>query len=157
MNGIFFLHGLDSSGNGTKGRFFAEHFPEVERPDFEGTLLERIEQLEKLCAGYDKLIFVGSSFGGLMGTCFAIEQPERVHRLVLLAPALNFAGYEPPNNHINVENFIVIGSKDVVTPPTLVIPKVEETFANPQIREVDDDHFLHQTFAGLDWPSLLGF
>ena len=37
-NTTYFLHGLDSSGSGTKGRFFALNFPHVVCPDFAGPL-----------------------------------------------------------------------------------------------------------------------
>ena len=83
-----FLHGLDSSGRGTKGTYFSTRYPDIERPDFDGTLQQWMTQLYKLL-GEDTFIAVGSSFGGLMGTVLAVEKPDSVHRLILLAPALN--------------------------------------------------------------------
>ena len=157
MNGVMFLHGLDSSGNGTKGQFFAKNFPDLVRPDFSGSFSERMAALKKLSSGYDSLIFVGSSYGGLMATCYALNMPNRITRLILLAPALNFEAYETPSVPIEVETLIVIGQNDTVTPPHLVIPKARKTFLTPQILEVDDDHFLHKTFEKLDWPALLKF
>jgi len=56
----FFLHGLDSSGKGTKGQWFAKHFPKMHIPDFQGDLATRLSALEKLCSGYNDLILVGS-------------------------------------------------------------------------------------------------
>ena len=150
-----FLHGLDSSGFGTKGRFFAEHFPEMLRPDFEGTLAERLLIARQLIAGVNELILVGSSFGGLMGACLAQEQPETIKRLIMLAPALNFEGYRPPARMITCQSLLVIGSEDTVTPPSAVIPAAKKTFANLEINLVDDDHLLHNTYQELDWPNLL--
>jgi pimeloyl-ACP methyl ester carboxylesterase len=72
-----FLHGLDSSSRGTKGRFFTENFPDIIAPDFTGSLQDRMRALETICRGLDRLTLIGSSFGGLMATCFAIAQPEQ--------------------------------------------------------------------------------
>ena len=150
-----FLHGLDSSGSGTKGTYFAGHFPDMLRPDFNGTLGERMNQLYALLGQADDLIAVGSSFGGLMGACLAIEQPERVRRLILLAPALNFHEFRIPNKKIAVETIVVIGADDAVTPPSIVVPAAEATFANLQLSIVADDHLLHNTYRSLDWDHLL--
>jgi pimeloyl-ACP methyl ester carboxylesterase len=150
-----FLHGLDSSGFGTKGQYFAEHFPEMLRPDFEGTLEERLSQARQLVAGLSELIIVGSSFGGLMGACLAQEQPETIKRLIMLAPALNVESYKPPARMITCMSILVIGSDDTVTPASVVIPAARKTFAHLEINLVDDDHLLHNTFRELDWQTLL--
>jgi alpha-beta hydrolase superfamily lysophospholipase len=150
-----FLHGLDSSGMGTKGRFFSKYHVDVERPDFDGTLGQRLDTLRQHVSGQDQLILVGSSFGGLMAACLASEMPERIKRLVLLAPALNFHEYRPPEEKIPPETLLVIGKNDVVTPPGLVIPAAEASFSNLQISLVDDDHLLHNSFVHLDWARLL--
>ncbi|BDD88102.1 alpha/beta hydrolase [Desulfofustis limnaeus] len=152
-----FLHGLDSSGFGTKGRFFAERFPDMLRPDFDGSLSERLERLNRIVADEGALIIVGSSFGGLMATCLAKDQPERCKRLILLAPALNFKEYRPPPGKLAMETLLVIGRHDTVTPPSLVIPAAEATFANLETQVVEDDHLLHHTFQDLDWQHLLRF
>ena len=91
-----FLHGLDSSILGTKAQWFQRHFPRVRLQNYTGDLAERLAQLEAQVAGLDRLMLVGSSFGGLMAACFALRSPERCRRLVLLAPALNFADFHPP-------------------------------------------------------------
>jgi pimeloyl-ACP methyl ester carboxylesterase len=154
MNKLF-LHGLDSSGSGTKGRFFSEFAPDMLRPDFNGTLDERMEQLRAIVSDMQDLVIVGSSFGGLMGACLAQEQPETFRRLIMLAPALNFIDYRLPEQKIDRETILIIGRNDTVTPPDLVIPAARGTFANPQIQLFDDDHLLHRTFRGLDWTHLL--
>jgi pimeloyl-ACP methyl ester carboxylesterase len=151
-----FLHGLDSSGSGTKGRYFSEHFPDMLRPDFEGTLSERMAQLNRVVHGKDELVLVGSSFGGLMAACQAQQHPGNCKRIIMLAPALNFHEHRPPEIKLDVESILVIGSSDVVTPPDLVLPAAKATFANLRISVVDDDHLLHETFQYLDWPALLG-
>lgn len=155
MNNIYFLHGLDSSGNGTKGRFFREQFPHVQRPDFKGELRQRLNQLEQLCAGQSELVFIGSSFGGLMATCFAIAHPDRTARLILLAPALNYDNFIPPARKIAAPTLLMIGSNDTVTPADKVLPLAEASFAELEVRLEDDDHMLHTSFAALDWHQLL--
>lgn len=155
-NKTYFLHGLDSSGSGTKGRFFARNYPrQVIRPDFTGPLSARLEQLAKLCMNQESLHFIGSSFGGLMATCYAIGHPEKVTRLILLAPALNFADYEPPAQLLQIPTLLVIGQHDTITPAAAVIPLAKATFIDLKIDIVDDDHLLHATFDRLKWQHLL--
>jgi pimeloyl-ACP methyl ester carboxylesterase len=154
-NNIYFLHGLDSSGSGTKGRYFAINFPQVIRPDFAGSLPARLRQLTAICIDQQQLLFIGSSFGGLMATCYAIKHPEKVARLILLAPALNFTGYRPPAHPLQVPTVLIIGQGDTVTPVNVVTPLARATFADLAIDIVDDDHLLHATFDRLNWKHLL--
>ncbi|MGD9947369.1 MAG: alpha/beta fold hydrolase [Desulfobulbus sp.] len=149
-----FLHGLDSSIEGTKARWFRHHFPQVQMRNYEGDLSQRLSQLEEQVAGMEKLILVGSSFGGLMATCFAIRFPEWCRRLVLLAPALNYE-YQPPKEKVNVPTLLVMGRHDTVCPPDLVLPQAEATFSTLEVRLEDDDHMLHTSFPALDWSTLL--
>jgi len=151
-----FLHGLDSSSKGTKGIFFSTHFPKVIRPDFNGDLDNRLLQLEKICAEKNDITFIGTSFGGLMATCFALKFPLRMARLILLAPALNFKDYQVPEVMLTTETLLVIGKYDTVTPPDLVVPLAEKTFSNIKIVIEDDDHMLHNCFKLLDWNNLIG-
>ncbi|MDD2465334.1 MAG: alpha/beta fold hydrolase [Desulfobulbus sp.] len=150
-----FLHGLDSSIQGTKARWFRLHFPQVQMQNYAGELSQRLTQLEQQVAGMENLILVGSSFGGLMATCFAIRHPEQCRRLVLLAPALNFAEYRPPTEKIIVPTLLVMGRHDTVCPPDLVQPQAEATFSILEVRLEDDDHMLHTSFPAFDWSTLL--
>lgn len=154
-NECYFLHGLDSSSQATKGRWFHEHFPNMIIPDFVGTLEQRLTQLEKLCGNANELLFVGSSFGGLMATVYAAHHPLACRRLILLAPALNFEGYVPPEKPIQVPTLLVIGKHDTVTPPDSVVPLAQRSFTNIEITVEDDDHMLHKAFPAMDWPLLL--
>ncbi len=153
---IYFLHGLDSSGSGTKGRFFARNFPDVFCPDFTGPLTERLRRLEELCRNRQQIILIGSSYGGLMATCYAISKPPgKVAGLILLAPALNYEDYRPPSHPLQIPTLLVIGKHDAVTPPAAVIPLAQGTFTNLEIRLEEDDHMLHNTFQHLNWLKLL--
>ncbi len=155
MKSTYFLHGLESSGNGTKGQFFRQNFPSIQRPDFSGSLAERLKQLKDLCENDNNLRFIGSSFGGLMATCFAVQFPERVNRLILLAPALNYGDFSPPTMQLDIQTLLIIGKNDDVTPIEPVIPLAEKTFTNLTTIVKDDDHMLHRTFKALDWQKLL--
>jgi predicted esterase len=150
-----FLHGLDSSGRGTKGRYFTENFPGIIAPDFSGSLQERLQALETICMDMKQLVMIGSSFGGLMATCFAIAHPERVPKLILLAPALNFPEFSPPASPLHNPALLIIGDHDTVTPPNLVLPAARATFKNLEIRSCDDDHLLRTAFLAVDWRKLL--
>ncbi len=151
-----FLHGLDSSSQGTKGLFFTTHFPHVVKPDFSGDLEERLLRLEKICTQKNNLTFIGSSFGGLMATRFAIKYRQRVNQLILLAPALNYEDYSVPEVMLTIPTILIIGQHDTMTPPDLVIPLAEKTFSNLEISIKDDDHMLHNSFKQLDWKMLIG-
>jgi pimeloyl-ACP methyl ester carboxylesterase len=151
----YFLHGLESTSRGTKGRWFAEHFPAMRMRDYHGDLAERLDQLTEQVDGVDDLVLVGSSFGALMATCFAVRHPQRCRRLVLLAPALNYAGYRPPGEAVDVDTVVVVGESDTVCPAAQVLPLARRTFTRLEVMVVADDHLLHRTFPRLDWTSLL--
>jgi pimeloyl-ACP methyl ester carboxylesterase len=150
-----FLHGQDSSSRGTKGRYFTENFPGIIAPDFTGSLKERLWALETICMNVKQLVMIGSSFGGLMATSFAIAHPDRVQKLILLAPALNFHEFSPPAFPLQTPALLIIGRDDTVTPPDLVIPAAQATFKNLEIRSCDDDHLLRTAFFAVDWQRLL--
>ncbi|PIE56057.1 MAG: alpha/beta hydrolase [Desulfobulbus propionicus] len=150
-----FLHGLDSSIHGTKGSWFTRHFPLVAMWNYQGSLAERLTQLEKQVNGARQLILVGSSFGGLMAACYAVRHPRQCRRLILLAPALNFSKYQPPEKPLTMETLMIIGKNDTVCPPELVLPLARATFSNLQVQIEDDDHLLQQVFPQLPWAELL--
>ncbi len=153
---ILFLHGLESSSQGTKARFFADNFPQVVSPDFSGDLEERLQQLEEICSTENDLNLIGSSFGGLMAARFALKYPERIARLTLLAPALNYGNYCAPKVMLPIPTIIIMGKNDTVTPADKVIPLAEKTFSNLKVQIEDDDHMLHNSFKQIDWEKLLG-
>ena len=151
-----FIHGLESSSQGSKGRWFAEHFPDVLVPDFPGSLQERMTRLNSILQGREDIILVGSSFGGLMATIHALENQDRVKRVILFAPALNFPEFERyMDRETSVPALLYIGSHDEVCPPAVVIPAAQQVYSDLTIHLSDDDHLLKKTFRFLDWHKLL--
>jgi pimeloyl-ACP methyl ester carboxylesterase len=151
-----FIHGLESSSQGTKGAFFRERYPDMFIEDFSGTFAERMRMLESLLAEKDHLVLVGSSYGGLMAAAYACLHEERVHRLVLLAPALHLEPYRSAlNKKLSVPAAIFHGVHDEVVPLDAVRTVAQGLFANHTFTVLNDDHSLHLTFALLDWNTLL--
>ena len=152
----FFLHGLESSSRGAKARFLQERFADMVIPDFSGSLPARMAALNNFLAGRKNLMLVGSSFGGLMATIYAMANEADIDQLILLAPALNFPDFsEYPIKSIDVETWMFIGSDDTVTPIKAVLPLARKIFKNLIFEEVADDHFLAHTFRQFDWQRLL--
>jgi pimeloyl-ACP methyl ester carboxylesterase len=151
-----FLHGLESSSMGTKGRWFRARYPEMLIPDFSGSLAERMKDLGNLLTERSELVLVGSSFGGLMAALYTIGNPADVSRIILLAPAFNFPEFEKCRQQsTTVPAVLYTGDHDAVCPPDLVIPAAAEVFSDLTVHRVDDDHLLHHTFSRIDWSSLL--
>jgi predicted esterase YcpF (UPF0227 family) len=151
-----FLHGLESSSRGAKARYLQENFADTLVPDFTGSLSERMTALTDILAGHTDILLVGSSFGGLMATIYAMGHEDHIGRLVLLAPALNFPDFSDyPIKRIGVETWMFIGSDDTVTPAKDVVPQARQIFSNLNYEEVVDDHMLARTFRQFDWQRLL--
>jgi pimeloyl-ACP methyl ester carboxylesterase len=151
-----FIHGLESSSQGTKGVFFRERYPGMIIDDFSGSFDARMKALEGLISGRDDLILVGSSYGGLMAAVYACLHEERVRGLVLLAPALNLEPYRPyRDKKLHIPVTVVHGLQDTVVPLAPVREIVERVFVRCTFHAVEDDHSLHATFPTLDWDTLL--
>ena len=151
-----FIHGLESTNQGTKSVFFREHFPDMIIPNFPGSLEERMTKLEGILAGKEEIKIVGSSFGGLMATIYAMENGPRVATLILLAPAINLLeSSNYPQDEITVPTRIYHGKEDEEIPLTAMEKVARRVFKNLSLHAVDDDHYLHETFKTLDWDVLL--
>jgi len=151
-----FLHGLESSSRGAKARFLQEKFPDMLIPDLQGSLAARMATLATILKDQKDLILVGSSFGGLMATIYAMTNEADINRIVLLAPALNFPDLlHYPKIRVAVPTWMFIGSDDTVTPAKLVVPLARGIFKDLHYKEVADDHMLAGTFRHFDWQGLL--
>jgi pimeloyl-ACP methyl ester carboxylesterase len=152
-----FLHGLESSSQGTKASWFRQNFPEMIIPDFTGTLEERMARLSSLMIHDTDLVLIGSSFGGLMATIYTQQHEDRIKKVVLLAPALNFHEFENrARRKINVPAYLFIGQEDTVCPPDIVIPAAKKIFTDLSICLSNDNHMLRNTFFQIDWIAMLG-
>jgi pimeloyl-ACP methyl ester carboxylesterase len=153
-----FIHGLESSSQGTKGRFFRARFPDMIMEDYSGLFHHRMEQLAAFLAGKIDLILVGSSFGGLMAASYASLHEEYVKKLILLAPALHLDAYEPyAHKKLLMPVDIFHGSRDEVVPLAAVRKIAKQVYANCAFTVLEDDHSLHDTFPLLDWDNLLQY
>ncbi len=90
-----------------------------------------------------------------MAVIYGLRQPEQIDQLILMAPALNYEQYQPPHEKSQIPTLLIIGQNDTITPADIVIPLVQSTFIKLEIRVVDDDHMLNNTFHKLDWESIL--
>lgn len=151
-----FIHGLESSARGTKGLYFKKHFPEMIVEDYGGTLDERMAHLNEVLRDRNNILMVGSSYGGLMAVIFACNHPERVRRLVLLAPALMLKEFRPyMNRTLDIPTVVYHGKADDVVPVEPVRRIAEKMFANLEYNVIEDNHPLETNFKLLDWNKLL--
>lgn len=155
-NQLVFIHGLESTAQGTKGQFFRQLSPQMMIEDYIGDFATRMHKLNSLLSGTADLILVGSSYGGLMATQYATENEDRVKKMILLAPALNLAEFKPPEHaKIHLPVIIYHGTNDNIVDPSAVKAIALKYFSNMKHNFVDDDHSLHKTFFLIDWKKLL--
>lgn len=125
-------------------------------PNFTGSLEKRMEKLNQILSEKSDIRLVGSSFGGLMGSIFTMENEVRVERLILLAPAINMTGFSDYRGKtVSVPVHVYHGKDDEVIPIKDVEQVAKNTFLNLSFNSMDDDHSLHNTFKTIDWDQLL--
>lgn len=100
---VLYLHGFASSARSSKAGFFRARFaehgialdtPDFNEPDFSTLTISRmIGQVHRAmaAAGPEPVVLIGSSLGGFVAVQTAVQHPDTVDRLVLLAPALHFS------------------------------------------------------------------
>lgn len=106
---VLYLHGFASSAASTKAKHFAArlrehgirlHTPDLNEPDFSTLTISRM--VAQVTAVIDPLpptigvVLVGSSLGALVAVHVALTRPDRVARMILLAPAFEFGGNATP-------------------------------------------------------------
>jgi alpha-beta hydrolase superfamily lysophospholipase len=155
-NPTIFIHGQESSSQGTKGRFFRELAPRMIIPDFVGDVSNRMSKLNEILRGRSAITMIGSSLGGLMAGLYGLENPDKIKKLILLAPALNLPEFEPYlSETLTVPVSVFHGKNDEVIPCQAIKVIAERVFPKLTFTVLDDDHRLTTTFAKIDWPQLL--
>lgn len=101
---LLYLHGFASSARSSKATFLAAklrghgldlHTPDFNEPDFSTlTITRMIGQVSRALDGLPSgpVVLIGSSLGAFVAIQAGLARPDRVARLVLLAPALDFGG-----------------------------------------------------------------
>ena len=154
---LLYIHGSESDSNSGKARQFREWFPGMITPDFKGSFEERMDQLREIPSNTTGWILIGSSYGGLMATVFALDHESQLRKLVLLAPALTldpFAAHSK-STRISVPTILIHRTLDTVVPLEPVRAIAQRLFTNLTIHIVEDDHRLHKTANEMDWTSIL--
>jgi len=153
---LCFLHGLDSSPQGTKASLLRAYDPRCLIPNLPPDINERLKVLEHGLRA--PVLLVGSSLGGLTALMYAMSHLEMVHGLVLLAPAVGIKTEDLfTEEHKRVMSSVyipqgiptklIVGLRDEVIPLNSIRAMIERSpdHANIQLLEVDDDHDLHQS------------
>lgn len=154
---LMYIHGSESDSNSGKARQFREWFPGMVTPDFKGSFDERMSQLYSITSNKSDWTFIGSSYGGLMATVFAMDHESQLRKLILLAPALTLeplASLSRPKT-VSVPTILVHGTLDTVVPFEPVREIAQKLFTNLTVHIVEDDHRLHKTANEMDWTTLL--
>ena len=155
-NPTIFIHGQESSSGGTKGFFFKELLPEMIIPDFTGDVSARMLKLNEILKDKRGIIMIGSSLGGLMAALYVFQNPDRVKKLILLAPALNLPEFIPClSEKLTLPVYIFHGKEDEVIPLKPIQAIAKKIFTNLTFTMLDDDHRLFRRFISIDWPRLI--
>jgi pimeloyl-ACP methyl ester carboxylesterase len=153
---IIFIHGQESSSQGTKGLFFRDNFPEMIIPDFTGAVATRMSKLNEILSGTTGIIMIGSSLGGLMAALYAFQNPDKIKKLVLLAPALNLPEFTPYlRETLSLPVFVFHGRNDDLIPVQQIQKIAKRVFTDLTFTLLDDDHRLSRKFTSIDWHKLI--
>jgi pimeloyl-ACP methyl ester carboxylesterase len=153
---LIFIHGLEGTSQGAKATLLRSLFPATLTPDFHGSLEQRMADLYPILGDQVVWTVVGSSFGGLMAAIFACQQPARVRKLVLMAPALILPQFEDSRpSPVDIPTIVYHGQQDNIVPLEPTRKLAQQYFRNLTFHEVDDDHGLYKTAHEIDWPALL--
>ena len=126
--------------------------------DYTGSLEQRMVKLNEVLRNQTDLVLIGSSYGGLMAGMYALDNAEKVRKMILLAPALNLFEFKPYlRKQLHIPVMLYHGRQDDVVPPEAVHDIAQTVFLNLQYHLVEDDHPLNNTFKHMDWDNLIKF
>jgi pimeloyl-ACP methyl ester carboxylesterase len=142
---IVFAHGLEGSPQGRKAQRLGQLSVPLLCPDLRGVPLQgRYDQIDRITRDR-RCLLVGSSYGGLVAALLAARHPERLHGLLLCAPALGWR--EPPNDDPEalcappgLPVTILHGLRDEVVPIELSRAYQQRSPPGVRLLELDDDH-----------------
>jgi pimeloyl-ACP methyl ester carboxylesterase len=154
---LIYLHGSESNSHSGKAHLFREWFPGMFTPDFIGSFEERMAQLRTILSDKTDWTLIGSSYGGLMGTIFTLENTTQVRKLILLAPALTLEPLVSLSNlqPVSVPTTIIHGTLDTIVPLDPVREVAQQLFTKLTYHIVEDDHRLQKSVHELDWNMIL--
>ena len=165
MQNIIFVHGLESSGQGFKGRFLKRMFPDILTPDFKKSdenipmyeLLEyRMAELNSILKTRKNWIIIASSFGGLMSVLWTLQNPTSVKQLILLAPFIVSRKLKPHMyKPITIPVIVYHGKNDKVVRYKMARERAKKFFTNLKYKIVDDDHRLKSTVKSINWQKII--
>lgn len=109
----FYLHGFASSSRSSKAAFFASRLralgleletPDFNEPDFSTLTISRM--IRQVVAAIDArpaepIVLIGSSLGAFVAVQVAVQRPERIDRLIVLAPALDLSSGPPGDRSLD--------------------------------------------------------
>ena len=147
---LVWAHGLWGSPTGSKVTAIRESGIEVISPDFnEMELIDRVELLKETIE-IGNVVLAGSSWGGLACALTAMQIPEKLKGLLLLAPALHYP--ESPNDEPekliapdSVPVTIIHSTTDDIVPISASKNYIERSGNNVQLIEVEDNHVLEDS------------
>jgi pimeloyl-ACP methyl ester carboxylesterase len=112
-------------------------------------LIDRVELLKETLEIGD-VVLAGSSWGGLACALIALQRPEKLKGLLLLAPALHYP--ESPNDEPekliapdSVPVTIIHSTTDDIVPISASKNYIERSGNNVQLIEVEDNHVLEDS------------
>ena len=147
---LVWAHGLWGSPNGSKVTAIRKSGIKVISPDFnEMELIDRVELLKETIE-IGNVVLAGSSWGGLACALTAMQIPEKLKGLLLLAPALHYP--ESPNDEPekliapdSVPVTIIHSTTDDIVPISASKNYIERSGNNVQLIEVEDNHVLENS------------
>ncbi|MFN7701450.1 MAG: YqiA/YcfP family alpha/beta fold hydrolase [Deltaproteobacteria bacterium] len=148
---VHFIHGLESSPQGEKARFFAAHFdavtPSMDTRDLEGAIRTQALAIRNAVEeGRGPDVLVGSSFGGAIAVALLARCLWRGPTLLLAQAAQKLGVLDPLPAGAHVA--LVHGVHDDVVP--LEDSRALSRTGTPglvTLEEVDDDHRLSSLVA----------